>query len=111
MGIKSIDELLREENNSRRRDSFMSQSELEVCTLSKSGQYSPLAQEAVDEIVDDSSSQWGDTDEGMNTGVTHTIKVSILFILILSRQHSQVVVIGDAGVGKTSLIHQLTKKQ
>ena len=63
-------------------DSFMSQSELEVFILSKSGQYSPLSQEAVDEIVDDSSSQWDHTDEGMNTGVTHTIKVSILLILI-----------------------------
>ena len=73
-----------------------------------------LSQEAVDEIVDDSSSQWGDTDEGMNTGVTHTIKVFChpdLRNLLLLMQHSKVVVIGDAGVGKTSLIHQLTKKQ
>ena len=34
MGIKSIDELLREEDRSR--DSFMSQSELEVCIHNKS---------------------------------------------------------------------------
>ena len=35
-------------------------------------------QEAVDEMVGDSSNQWTeDTDEEINSGVTHTLKVSV----------------------------------
>ena len=31
--------------------------------------------------------------------------------ILMSRFFSQVIVVGDAGVGKTSLIHQLTRKK
>ena len=35
----------------------------------------------------------------------------IILIVILTMDRLQVIVVGDAGVGKTSLIHQLTRKK
>ena len=65
------------------------------------------------QVEQEAANPWHEAEQ--STGLTYTLKVGTC-----TAGHSyhsastlcdQIIVIGDAGVGKTSLIHQLTKQQ
>ena len=64
----------------------------------------------------EAANPWHEAEQ--STGLTYTLKVGSCTAgpaghsyHSLSTLCDQIIVIGDAGVGKTSLIHQLTKQQ
>ena len=65
------------------------------------------------QVEQEAANPWHEAEH--STGLTYTLKVGQLdswtHISFTATLCDQIIVIGDAGVGKTSLIHQLTKQQ